>query len=165
MTWLERICAVHEGSDRAAVIGEGGSVTGRELIGKSVTAADLLVDLDVQPGQPVPGLLTTNADALALLFGGVAANRPIAPLAPRQTTAELAVTVRRGGSSVLLAEPAFAKTARQVADAVGIKSRGDTCLAGVGAPVAFRTRLDGGLSAYRGNDRCSQGSSVHRASA
>ncbi|WP_330470951.1 class I adenylate-forming enzyme family protein [Mycobacterium paraintracellulare] len=122
MTWLERICAVHERSERAAVISEAGSVTGRELIGKSVTAADLLADLDVQPGQPVPGLLTANADALALLFGGAAVNRPLAPLGPRQTVAELAETVGRSGSPVLLAENAFAGTARQVADAVGIRA-------------------------------------------
>ncbi|MGC2345729.1 MAG: long-chain fatty acid--CoA ligase, partial [Mycobacterium sp.] len=69
MTWLERICAVHEPSERAAVLGEVGSVTGRELIGKAVTAADLLVDLDVRAGQPIPALLTTNAHALALLLG------------------------------------------------------------------------------------------------
>lgn len=122
MTWLERMCAVHERSERPAVIGEAGSVTGRELIGKGVTAADLLVDLDVQPGQPIPGLLTTNADALALLFGGAAANRPLAPLGPRQTVAELAEMVRRSGSPFLLAEAAFAETARQVADAVGIRA-------------------------------------------
>jgi acyl-CoA synthetase (AMP-forming)/AMP-acid ligase II len=120
MTWLERICAVHERSERAAVIGEVGSVTGRELIGKAVAAADLLVDLDVRAGQPIPALLTTNARALALLLGGAAANRPLAPLGPRQTPAELAEMVRRTGSSVLLTEAAFAETARQVADAVGI---------------------------------------------
>lgn len=122
MTWLERICAVHEHSDRPAVIGEVGSVTGRELLGQAVAAADLLVDLDVAAGQPIPALLTTNARALALLFGGVAANRPLAPLGPRQTPAELAETVRRSGSSILLAENAFAETARHVADAVGIRA-------------------------------------------
>jgi len=122
MTWLERICAVHERSERVAVIGEEGSVSGRELIGKAVAAADLLVDLDVQPGQPIPALLTTNAHALALLLGGVAANRPLAPLGPRQTPAELTETVRRSGSPILLAEAAFAETARQVAAAVGIRA-------------------------------------------
>jgi acyl-CoA synthetase (AMP-forming)/AMP-acid ligase II len=122
MTWLERICAVHERSERAAVIGEVGAVSGRELIGKAVTAADLLVALDVPAGQPVPALLTTNARALALLLGGAAANRPLAPLGPRQTPFELAETVRRSGSSVLLTEAAFAETARQVADAVGIRA-------------------------------------------
>ena len=97
-----------------------GSVSGRELIGQAVAAADLLIDLNVPAGQPIPALLTTNARALALLLGGAAANRPLAPLGPRQTSAELAETVRRSGSSVLLAEAAFAETARQVADAVGI---------------------------------------------
>jgi acyl-CoA synthetase (AMP-forming)/AMP-acid ligase II len=122
MTWLEQICAVHERSERAAVIGEGGSVSGRELIGKAVTAADLLVDLDVQAGQPIPALLTANARALALLIGGAVANRPPAPLGPRQTPTELAEMVRRSGSPVLLAEAAFAETGRQVADAVGIRA-------------------------------------------
>jgi acyl-CoA synthetase (AMP-forming)/AMP-acid ligase II len=133
MTWLERVCAIHESSERAAVIGEQSSVTGRELIGKAVTAADLLVDLDVPAGQPVPGLLTTNADALALLIGGAAVNRPLAPLGPRQTAAELAETVRRTGSSVLLAEAASAKTAREVADAVGIRA-----VTILGLPVSSR---------------------------
>jgi acyl-CoA synthetase (AMP-forming)/AMP-acid ligase II len=120
MTWLERICAVHERSERPAVIGDEGSVSGRELIGQAVAGADLLVDLDVPAGQPIPALLTTNARALALLLSGAAANRPLAPLGPRQTLLELADMVRRSGSSVLLAEGAFAEMARQVADAVGI---------------------------------------------
>lgn len=120
MTWLERICAVHGRSERPAVIGDEGSVTGRELIGQAVAAADLVVDLDVPAGQAIPGLFTTNARALALLLGGVAANRPLAPLGSRQTPAELAAVVRRSGSPVLLTEAAFAETARQVADIVGI---------------------------------------------
>jgi acyl-CoA synthetase (AMP-forming)/AMP-acid ligase II len=82
----------------------------------------------VQPGQPVPALLTTNADALALLFGGAAVDRPLAPLGPRHTSAELAEAVRRSGSAVLLAEAAFAETARHVADAVGIRAVTIPCL-------------------------------------
>ena len=165
MTWLERICAVHESSERPAVIGDEGSVSGRELIGKSVTAADLLVDLDVQPGQPIPALLTTNADALALLFGGAAANRPLAPLGPRQTTAELTETVRRSGSSRPDCRTRFRQD-RSRGSRCRRNTRGDdTCLAGVEASVAFRIRLDGDLPAYRGNDRPPQGSSAHRASA
>jgi acyl-CoA synthetase (AMP-forming)/AMP-acid ligase II len=121
MTWLERICAVHEGSERAAVIGDGFCATGRDLIGKAVAAADLLVGVDAPSGQPVPALLTTNADALALLLGGAAVNRPLAPLGPRQTTAELAETVRRSGATVLLAEAAFADAACGVARAAGVR--------------------------------------------
>jgi acyl-CoA synthetase (AMP-forming)/AMP-acid ligase II len=122
MTWLERICAVHERSERPAVIGDDGCVSGRELIGQAVAGADLLVDLDMPAGQPIPALLTTNAHALALLLGGAAANRPLAPLGPRQAPTELVGTVRRSGSSVLLTEAAFAETARQVADTVGIRT-------------------------------------------
>lgn len=121
MSWLERICAVHERSDRVAVIGEEGAVSGRALIGQAVAAADLLVDLDVRAGQPVPALLTTSARALALLLGGAAANRPLAPLGPWHTSAELIEVVRRSGSPVLLAEAAFAETARSVADALGVR--------------------------------------------
>ncbi|PBA16148.1 class I adenylate-forming enzyme family protein [Mycobacterium avium] len=122
MTWLERICAVHQSSERPAVIGDAGPVSGRDLIGQAIAGADLLADLDVQAGQPIPALLTTNARALALLLGGAAANRPLAPLGPRMTAAELGETVRRSGSPVLLTEHAFAETARQVADAVGIRA-------------------------------------------
>jgi acyl-CoA synthetase (AMP-forming)/AMP-acid ligase II len=122
MTWLERISAIHERSRRPAVIDESGTVTGRELLGKAVGASELLVGLDVHAGCPVPALLTTNADALALLLGGAAADRPLAPLGPRQTPAELAEPVRRSGSSVILAEAPFMETARQVADLAGIRA-------------------------------------------
>ena len=72
MTWLERISDVHAGSDRLAVADASGAVTGRELIGKAVAAAEYLTALDVADGCAVPALLTINADALALLIGGVA---------------------------------------------------------------------------------------------
>jgi acyl-CoA synthetase (AMP-forming)/AMP-acid ligase II len=121
MTWVERLCAIHARSERPAVIDESGTVTGREFIGKAVHAAELLASLDVGAGQPVPALITTNADALAMLVGGAAANRPLAPLGPRQTVAELAHMVRRTGSTVLLAEAAFVETAAEIADVVGIR--------------------------------------------
>src|ERR1700722_13374137 len=129
MTWLERICAVHERSERPAVIAEAGSVSGRELIGKAVTSADLLVDLDVQAGQPIPALLTTNATALALLLGGAAVNRPLAPLGHRQTPTELADTVRRSGSSILLTEAPVAETARQGGAGGGVRAVSKTSFA------------------------------------
>jgi acyl-CoA synthetase (AMP-forming)/AMP-acid ligase II len=119
MTWVEQLCATHEDSARQAVIDEAGSVTGRELIGKAVVAAELLDSLNVVAGQPIPALLTTSADALATLLGGAATNRPLAPLGPRHTPAELADLVRRCDSTVLLAEPTFVETARQAAELVG----------------------------------------------
>jgi acyl-CoA synthetase (AMP-forming)/AMP-acid ligase II len=119
MTWVERLGSIHEHSGRPAIIDEAGSVTGRQFVGKAVAAAELLVGANVTAGQPIPALLTTNADALAMLVGGAAANRPLAPLGPRQTVTELAETMRRIGSPVLLTEARFAGVAQQAADMVG----------------------------------------------
>ncbi|MGB8389131.1 hypothetical protein [Mycobacterium sp.] len=46
-----------------------------EVIGKAVATAEYSTALDVAEA----ALLTTNADALALLIGGLAANMPLAP--------------------------------------------------------------------------------------
>jgi acyl-CoA synthetase (AMP-forming)/AMP-acid ligase II len=115
MTWLERISDVHASSDRLAVADASGVVTGRELIGKAVAAVEYLTALDVTVGYAVPALLTTNADALGLLIGGVAANMPLAPLGPRLTVGELAAMVRGSCSDVLLTETPFIETAQRVA--------------------------------------------------
>jgi acyl-CoA synthetase (AMP-forming)/AMP-acid ligase II len=122
MTWVERVHAIHEHSDRLAVIDESGAVSGRELIGKAVAAAEMLTALELPSGAPVPALLTTNADAVALLLAGAASNRPIAPLGPRQTAAELADVMRLSGAGVLLSEAQFGPTARAVADDVGVRA-------------------------------------------
>jgi acyl-CoA synthetase (AMP-forming)/AMP-acid ligase II len=117
MTWLEQIRDVHAGSDRLAVADPSGAVTGRVLIGKAAAAAEYLAALDVTDGCPVPALLTTNADALALLLGGAAATRPIAPLGPKLTVGELAAMVRMSGSGVLVTELPFVQAAQRVAAA------------------------------------------------
>jgi acyl-CoA synthetase (AMP-forming)/AMP-acid ligase II len=141
MTWVQRLCAIHEHSGRPAIIDEAGSVTGSELVGKAVSAAELLVGTNVTAGQPIPALLTTNADALAMLLGGAAANRPLAPLGPRQTATELADTVRRIGSPVLLTEARFAEMAQRVADMVGA-----SVVAVASLPVSSRPLHDEGGS-------------------
>ena len=112
MTWVPNISAVHSGSDRLAVADTSGPVTGRELIGKAAAAAEFLTELEPADGCAVPALVTTNADSLALLIGGAAANRPLTPLGPRLTATELADMVRASGARVLLTETPFADTAR-----------------------------------------------------
>jgi acyl-CoA synthetase (AMP-forming)/AMP-acid ligase II len=120
--WSEFVAAAHAGSRRPAVIGPAGPVSGRELLGRATAAAEFLAALDGSAGTPVPALLTTNADALALLLGGAAAGRPLAPLGPRLTAAELAGPVRGTGSPVLLTEPEWAALAAQVATATGVRA-------------------------------------------
>ena len=104
MAWLDDVWAVHSTSDRMAMLDESGSVTGRRLIGKAMCAAEWLTSLEPRPGGSVPALLTTNSDSLALLLGGAAANRPIAPMGARSTAAELARMVRSAAARVIVTE-------------------------------------------------------------
>jgi acyl-CoA synthetase (AMP-forming)/AMP-acid ligase II len=115
MAWLDDVWAVHSASDRLAVADEAGAVTGRELIGKARHAAEVLTDLEPRPGASVPALLTTNSDALALLLGGAAANRPLAPMGPRLTARELARTVVSLGGRVIVTESRWYETAAAAA--------------------------------------------------
>jgi acyl-CoA synthetase (AMP-forming)/AMP-acid ligase II len=119
MAWLDDVWAVHSTSDRLAAVDETGAVTGRELIGKAMHAAEVLTSLEPRPGAPVPALLTTNSDALALLLGGAAANRPLAPMGPRLTARELARTVAGLGGRVIVTESRWYETAAEAATLAG----------------------------------------------
>ncbi|MCU1616286.1 MAG: putative acyl-CoA synthetase, long-chain fatty acid:CoA ligase [Frankiales bacterium] len=120
-TWSDRVTAVHDGSRRTAVDDVRGPVSGRELLGRASAAADLLAGIELPEGGAVPALLTTNADALALLLGGASAGRPLAPLGPRLTAAELAGPVRASRSPVLVTEPAWRAVAEHVAALTGVR--------------------------------------------
>lgn len=191
MTWLERIVALHAANDRPAVVDDAGPTTGRELVGKICCAAEFLTALNTVAGQPIPALLTTNGPALALLLGGAAADRPLAPLGPRLTAAELATVVRETGSNVLLTEPSFTRTAHDVTAATGVRtvevpalSASSSPLPLAGGPAAFylhtsgstgtpkrvpftsdvlqaRTELLSGLVGLGPDDRYATGSPIH----
>jgi acyl-CoA synthetase (AMP-forming)/AMP-acid ligase II len=122
MTWLQQIVSVHIDSDRPAVVDDSSVVSGRDLIRKASCASDFLGELGIPANCPVPALLTANADALALLLGGTAAGKPLAPLGPRLTGGELAPVLRDTGSPVLLTEPAFRELAQSVADVTGART-------------------------------------------
>jgi len=139
MTWLQRMSAVHADSDRPAVVDDSSVVSGRDLIRKAAYASDFLAELAIPANCPVPALLTTNADALALLLGGAAAGAPVAPLGPRLAVGELASAVRTTGSPVLLTEPAFLGTARAVADSTDVRVVEVAGLAKSGAQLAPAT--------------------------
>ncbi|RAV03977.1 class I adenylate-forming enzyme family protein [Mycolicibacter senuensis] len=150
MTWLHQIIAVHADSDRPAVVDDASAVSGRDLIRRAVHASDLLTGLALPADCPVPALLTNNADALALLLGGMAAGTPLAPLGPRLTADELAPAVSDSGSPVLLTEPAFLATAQAVAEVAGVRvvaltglSVSDTPLASAPAGPAFYLHTSG----------------------
>lgn len=123
-SWLEAIVSAHEDNGGPAFRTSSERVSGAELIGKAVCAGEFLTELEpALPDASVPALLTTNADALALLLGGAAAGRPIAPLGPLLATAELVSMVQRMKATVLLTEQRFASTASAVAAATGARVR------------------------------------------
>jgi acyl-CoA synthetase (AMP-forming)/AMP-acid ligase II len=191
MTWSEQVAAIHAGSSRLAVADTNGPVSGRELFGRARTAADFLTDLDGARGCAVPALVTTNADALALLLGGAVADRPLAPLGPRLTVAELATMVHDTGSRVLLTEPDFHDTAKAIGAATGARvitvpalpasaeplpaPRGEMAFylhtsgtTGVPKRVPFtqsvmaaRTQVLSGLAGFGPDDRYATGSPLH----
>jgi acyl-CoA synthetase (AMP-forming)/AMP-acid ligase II len=119
MAWLDDVWAVHSASDRLAVADENGAVTGRQLIGKAMHAAEVLTTLEPRAGASVPALLTTNSDALALLLAGAVANRPLAPMGPRLTARELARTVAGIGGRVIVTERRWYETAAEAATLAG----------------------------------------------
>ena len=119
MAWLDDVWALHAGSDDLAVLDESGPVTGSELTGRAMYAAEVLTALDVPVGGLVPALLTTNANALALLLGGAAADRPIAPLGPRLTPQELARLITACGARVIVSEDHWLDTAAAAAELAG----------------------------------------------
>src|SRR6478736_1798836 len=93
--------------------------TGRELLDRAAGAADWLDTLGLEPGAPVPALVATSADALALVIGGAGSGHPLAPLGVRMTAHEIAAVVKGMPAQVLLAQPEFAALAAQVAELSG----------------------------------------------
>src|SRR5579859_5400049 len=104
-SWSAGVVAAYRGSDRPAVISADGTVTGRRLLAAAAGAASWFESFGLPSGAPLPALVTTSADTLAMLLAGAAAGHPLAPLGPRLTASELSGAVLGLGSEVLLYEP------------------------------------------------------------
>ncbi|MET7781376.1 class I adenylate-forming enzyme family protein [Streptomyces sp. NPDC005388] len=104
---------------RPAVRFDGLTWSGRELLDRAGGAAHWLDTLGLEPGAPVPALVATSADALALVIGGAGSGHPLAPLGVRMTAHESATVVKAMGCEVLLAQPEFATLGRKVAAHTG----------------------------------------------
>ena len=119
--WSAGVVAAYRGSDRPAVISAGEMVTGSGLLTAAAGAAAWFESFGLPAGLPLPALVTTNADTLAMLLGGAAAGHPLAPLGPRLTAAELSGAVSGLDGQVLLHEPAFASLAAELAGVTGVR--------------------------------------------
>ena len=101
------------------VLTADGVVTYGSLLRLSAAAVALLAELQVPEHAPVPALLDAGSTAYALWIGGACSRRPLAPLAPRSTVAELSACLRDDDAPVVLTSPANAAVAEQLATATG----------------------------------------------
>ena len=93
--------------------------SGRELLARAGGAARFL-DATGVPPRPVPALLGSTADAVAVTLGGALTGRPIAPLGVRLAVPELVPLVQRLDVGVLVADGANAALASEVAEVAGV---------------------------------------------
>lgn len=117
-TWTALVSRAYDHARPAVRFGDL-TWTGRELLDRAAGAADWLDTLGPEPGAPVPALVATSADALALVIGGAGSGHPLAPLGVRMTAYEIAEVVKATGSQVLVAQREFADLGRQVAELSG----------------------------------------------
>jgi acyl-CoA synthetase (AMP-forming)/AMP-acid ligase II len=121
MTWSAQVGAAWRDRHDPAVVTAEVTWSGTDLLARAAGAAAWLDEVAAPPGLPVPALLTTSPDAFALLIGGAASRRPIAPLGPRHTASELAASVRSLGSELLLAGAEHAALAHEVGARTGVR--------------------------------------------
>lgn len=117
-TWTAMVSRAYDHARPAVRFGDL-TWTGRELLDRAAGAAGWLETLGLEPGEPVPALVATSADALALVIGGAGSGHPLAPLGVRMTAYEIAAVVKETRAHVLLAQPEFADLGRQVAELSG----------------------------------------------
>ena len=109
-------------SDEPAVITDGETWSGRELIERAAGAADFLDATGAPMGRPVVALMSSTPTAFALSIGAAATDRALAPLGPKLTLSELVPIIARLDAEVIVAEPAFEDLARDLADRTGRRS-------------------------------------------
>ncbi|WSQ14143.1 acyl--CoA ligase [Streptomyces sp. NBC_01231] len=117
-TWTAMVSRAYDHARPAVRFGDL-TWSGHELLDRAGGMADWLDTLDLEPGAPVPALVATSADALALVIGGAGSHHPLAPLGVRMTPYEIAAVVEGIHSHVLVVQHEFAELGRQVAELSG----------------------------------------------
>ena len=117
-TWLELLAPRAE-SDDPAVVTDQGTWTGRELMARSAGGADFLDSVGAPVGRPVVALLTSTPSAFALTIGAAATDRPLAPLGPKLTLAELSPCVEALPGEVIVGEASSAAIGAELAARTG----------------------------------------------
>ena len=90
-----------------------------ELLTRADAAVGLLDGLGLPVDAVVPALVDAGATAYALWIAGAASRRPLAPLSPRSTVAELSTCLRTDDAPIVLADPPNRELAAALAAATG----------------------------------------------
>ena len=106
---------VWRNDDGPAVVSAGARWSGAELLERAAGAARHLRSLTDHEG-PVPALLASSGPAVAYMVGGAGCRRPLAPLGPRLTVAELGPCLDGLGGDLLLTEADFLPLAEELAE-------------------------------------------------
>ncbi len=115
-SWLELVASHAHSGNRALLLPDGSAWTYDELLARAAGAAAWLDSIGAERGVPLPIFVATGPEALALLLGGAMTGRPVAPLSPRFTVAELAACLSRLAPGPMLTVPEHRESLRAVAD-------------------------------------------------
>ena len=102
-----------------ALVTPEGDWTTADLLAGAAAGAKWLEWLGVPVGQPVAALLWSSPTAIALIVGGLLSQRPLAPIGPLLTEAEVSACVAALESPVVVADPSCAPLAETVASRTG----------------------------------------------
>ncbi len=110
------------GQDRVLIHRPGRSaVTAAQFHQRVLASAGALRGLGVQPGDRVAIQVEKSTDALALIFGAVAAGAVFVPLNPAYTADEVAYFLGDSGARLLVADPVRSDELAPVAAAAGAR--------------------------------------------
>jgi len=116
-TWADQLMARPWGSP--AVVAAGGVWTTADLLRAAAGAARAMDEAGLPPGVPVPALLWSSPEALALVVAGALGGRPVAPLGPLLTPSELAACLDGLGAEALVVQPTTRPRGEEVAALTG----------------------------------------------
>jgi acyl-CoA synthetase (AMP-forming)/AMP-acid ligase II len=118
-TWAALLSARLD--DAPAVVAPGARWSGSELARRAAGAAAWLDAIGATPGRPLAALVRSTPDAYALTIAAAFTRRPLAPLNPRMTAAELGACLDNTRGSLLVTDADAAAPAHAAAAPLGIR--------------------------------------------
>jgi acyl-CoA synthetase (AMP-forming)/AMP-acid ligase II len=112
--WVTGVIEAQRGN-ASAISSADESWSGSQLLRHAAAQVEWIAGLGLTDGDPLPALLNTSCEALALVLAGAATRHPLALLGPRMTARELVACVRTISSPIIVAQPDTVEIAHAVA--------------------------------------------------